>query len=417
MEKAKKNKTSEKKKSFYKRRSFKIILIIFIILAALRVALPYIVLHYANKTLSHMHGYYGHVYDIDIALYRGAYKIKDIYLHKLDTLTHQESDFFDSRIIDLSVHWKALLDGKIVGELEFEDPRIKFIKDKVEPKQIKNDTADFRQLLDDFMPLEVNRFEITNGVIQFIDSTSKPKVDIQMDNVHVVAENLKSVKDTALLPATVNATANVYKGTMQLNMKLDPLEKKPTFDMNLEVKETYLPDLNNFFKAYGKLDVNKGTFGLYSEIASKHGKFVGYVKPIIKDLDILGAEDRKDNILQKMWEAFTGMVGQIIKNQRHDQVATKIPLQGTFKQADANIWIAVIEILKNAFVQALQPSIDQEINISSVNKTPTLQEKITGEKPKEQDQSKEDQKNKKGFFNKIFGKGDKKDENKEKEKK
>jgi hypothetical protein len=395
-----KEKHTTKSKSFFQKKSTRIILILLAVLILLRIALPYIVLSYANKTLSHMNGYYGHVEDIDIALYRGAYKIKNMYLNKIDSLTQQKSDFFESALIDLSVQWKALFDGRLVGQLKFEDPKIKFTKDKVEPKQIKNDTADFRKLLDDFMPLEVNRFEITNGIIQFIDSTSKPMVDIQMDNAHVVAENLKSTKDTALLPSTVDATANVYRGKMTLQMKLDLLAKKPTFDMNLELKDTYLPDLNDFFKAYGKLDVNKGSFGLYSEIASKQGKFVGYVKPLIKDLDILGAEDRKDNILQKIWEAFIGGAAQILKNQGKDQVATKIPIKGTFKDADANIWIAVIEIFKNAFVQALQPSIDQEIDIASVNKksSETLAEKITGEKPKDKE------KKKGGFLKNIFNK-------------
>jgi hypothetical protein len=260
------------------------------------------------------------------------------------------------------------------------------------------------------MPLKVNRFEITNGVIQYIDSTSKPMVDIQLDNAHVVAENLKSVKDTALLPSTVVATADIYKGQMTLNMKMDALAKKPTFDMNLELKDTHLPELNDFFKAYGKLDVNKGTFGLYSEIASKQGKFVGYVKPLIKDIDILGAEDRKDNILQKLWEAFTGGVGQVLKNQQKDQVATKIPLEGTFKNADANIWIAIIEILKNAFIQALQPTIDQEINIASVNKesSKTLKEKIIGDDKTVKDPKDEkDEKKKKGFLKNIFNKKEK----------
>jgi hypothetical protein len=402
-----KQKESQNKTAFFKRKSTRVIAVIILLLVALRLALPYIVLKYANKTLAEVDGYYGHVSDIDIALYRGAYKIKNMYLHKVDSVTKMESDFFESRQIDLSIEWEALIDGRIVGELEFQDPKIKFIKEKVEPKDIKNDTSDFRELLKDFMPLKVNRFEIFNGTIQYIDPTSKPKVDIQLDNAHVLAENLKSVKDTALLPATVSAYANIYRGKMILNMKLDPLADKPTFDMNLELKETFLPDLNDFFKAYGKLDVNKGVFGLYSEVASKQGKFIGYVKPLIKDLDILGAEDRKDNILQQIWEAFTGAAGQLLKNQSKDQVATKIPLKVTFKDADANIWVAIIEILKNAFVQALQPSIDQEINIASVNNksSDSLKEKVIGgDSPVEEPEKKEE---KKGFLKNLFNKKDK----------
>jgi len=401
-----KNIMKENQKNLFKKKSTKIVIIVLVVIIGIRLALPYIVLNYTNKTLSHMKGYTGHIEDIDIALYRGAYKIKEMYLHKIDSVTSQESDFFDSRLIDLSVEWKALFDGKLVGQLKFENPKIKFIKDKVEPQQLQNDTSEFRKLLDDLMPLEVNRFEITDGTIQYIDSTSKPKVDIEMNNTYVLAENLKNIKDTALLPAKVQATADVYKGKMILQMKLDLLALKPTFDMNLELKDTYLPDLNDFFKAYGKLDVNRGTFGLYSEIASKQGKFVGYVKPLITDLDIVGAEDRKDNILQKIWETMIGVGGQVFKNQSKDQVATKIPLKGTFKDAESNLWIAIIQLLKNAFVQALQPSIDQEINIASVNKkdSETLREKITGKKSKD-----ENDKNKKGFLKKLFNKEDKKD--------
>jgi hypothetical protein len=399
------------KKPFFKRTFTRTFIVLLVILLALRIALPYIVLKYANKTLSTMHGYYGHVNDIDIDLYRGAYKIRNIYLHKIDTVTNLETEFFDARLIDLSVHWKALLDGKIVGELSFQDPRIRFTKDKVEPADVKNDTNDFHKLLDDFMPLRVNRFDITNGVIQYIDSTSNPMVDIQLDNAQVLAENLKTEKDSSLLPATVTADANIYHGHLSLKMRLAPLEKEPTFDMNVELNDTHLPELNNFFKAYAKIDVNKGNFGLYSEVASNHGHFVGYVKPIIKDLDIFGLEDRKDNILQKIWEGFAGAVGQLLKNQKHDQVATKIPLEGTFKESKVNILYAILEILENAFIQALQPSIDQEISIASTAESSkgAIEIKDNGTKP-------EEKKEKKGFFGKLFNKSDKKEEKKKDEK-
>ena len=52
--------------------------------------------------------------------------------------------------------------------------------------------------------------------------------------------------------------------------------------------------------------MNKGTLGLYTEFAAKDGKYKGYVKPIIKDLDVVGPEDKKDNFLQKTWETIIG---------------------------------------------------------------------------------------------------------------
>lgn len=52
--------------------------------------------------------------------------------------------------------------------------------------------------------------------------------------------------------------------------------------MNAEVKQTELAEMNDMFKAYGGFDVNKGTFGMYTEVAAKDGKFAGYVKPLLK---------------------------------------------------------------------------------------------------------------------------------------
>jgi hypothetical protein len=79
--------------------------------------------------------------------------------------------------------------------------------------------------------------------------------------------------------------------------------------MNAKLENTSLPKLNDFFKAYGKFDVSSGKFGLYTEIAAKDGKFVGYVKPVMRQLKIIGQEDRKDNILQKLWEGVVGGSG------------------------------------------------------------------------------------------------------------
>jgi hypothetical protein len=116
--------------------------------------LPYVVLHFANKRLKKVKGYYGHVEDIDLSLYRGAYIINNIYLNKLDTVSNKQTEFFKSRDIDLSVEWGALLHGSIVGVLAFDAPELIFTKDKAEPGDVKKDTTDFRKLLKDFMPLK-----------------------------------------------------------------------------------------------------------------------------------------------------------------------------------------------------------------------------------------------------------------------
>lgn len=377
------------------RRPVKILLIIVLVLVVIRIILAPVILHYANKTLANMDGYRGHIDDIDIALIRGAYSIDSIYLNKVDSISGKQTHFFAASEIDLSIEWKALFKGSIVGELVFENPMMRFTKDKVEPKDVTQDSTDFRKLLKDFMPLQINRVEINNGNVQYLDSTSSPKVDVHLTKLDVLALNLKNSYDSAaVLPASIKASANIYEGTLTFNMKLNPLADDPTFDMNAELKGTNLVLLNDFFQAYAKIDVNKGTFGLYTEVAAKGGRFEGYVKPLIKDLDVVGKEDRDDNVFRKLWEGVIGTVAEVFENQRKDQFATKIPLEGSIKNPDSDIISTVFTVLQNAFIQALQPAIDDQVNIASVD-------------------SKED---KKGFLEKIFTKDDKKKKSADKDK-
>jgi hypothetical protein len=373
-----------------RKRLIIIALIVVVLIVGIRLALPYIILRYANNALAEMKGYNGHVEDIDLALLRGAYEIDSIYINKYDSASGEETPFFATRLIDLSIEWQSLLKGSLVGELVFHEPRLRFTAEKAEPDKIKKDSSDWKELLDDLMPLKVNRFEVRNGRIQYIDESSKPKVDISMTNTNILATNLRNAYDSSqsVLPAGINATADVYDGTLDFKMKLNPLADQPTFDLNAELKNTNLKKLNDFFQAYAKVDVNKGTFGAYSEVAAKDGKFSGYVKPILKDLDVLGKEDRKDNILRKLWEGFVGVTGQIFENKDKKQVATKIPFKGEIKDPDSNIWYTISQVMQNAFVRALQPSLDYEINLADVDAV----------EPK-----------KKGFLERVFGKRDKDD--------
>jgi len=357
------------------KKKYKILISVVVLLIIIRLILPYVVLHYTNKALANVKGYYGHIDDIDLSIYRGAYIINDIYLNKVDSVSKQQTPFFKSRNIDLSLEWGALFHGSIVGELIFDSPELIFTKDKADLTDIKKDTTDFRKLLKNFMPLKVNRFEVNDGTIRYADNTSTPKVDIALKQTHILALNLKSVIDDKVeLPSTVTAQADAYEGTLSFNMKLNALADNATFDLNAEIKNTNLVLLNGFLKAYGNFDVHRGNFGLYTEMAAKDGKFKGYVKPIIKDLKVVGIEDRHDTFFNKVWEQIVGAAGEIFRNQKKDQIATKVNMEGSFKNPKTKTLDAIWEVLLNAFVQALLPEVDNTISINSV-KTKTPQDK------------------------------------------
>jgi len=371
------------KKITASRKKLWIILAIVIgVLVTIRVLLPTIILHYANKNLAAMNGYYGHIYDIDLSILQGAYRVDSIYLDKVDSVTKKQTPFFSAEHVDLSVEWRALLHGSFVGEVIVESPVIRFTKNKVEPAALIKDSTYFKKLLNRSMPLKVNFFEVKNGTLRYKDESTNPPVDISLTNGHVVAQNLRNSYDsTSFLPAKIKINAMFYEGTLDFTMKLNFLAAHPTFDLNTELKNTNLVKLNDFLQAYAKIDVNKGTFGAYAEVAAKEGRFIGYIKPLIKDLDIVGKEDRDDNILRKLWEGMVGATSQVFRNQEKDQLASKIEFSGTVENPHTSVWYTIVNILRNAFIHALQPAIDNQISIASMKKEKrTFLQKVFGKK-------------------------------------
>ncbi len=358
------------------------ILTIALLLIILRLIFSPLATRVANDYLGgKLPGYYGHLDCIHFAFFRGAYQVEGMYLDKIDSATHKQTPFVEVKLIDLSLEWKALLNGKIVGELFFDSPIVNFTKDKVEPAQVVKDSSTFKQLLDIGMPLDINRFEIENGQVHYKDLTSSPLVDISMNDIYVIAENLRNTVDPMqVLPSSIDANATVYGGKVDLKVNLNLLEDAPTFDLKAECKNLNLPDLNSFFKAYGKFTVEKGDFSVYSEVAAKDGGFKGYVKPLIKDLKVLGSSDKDESPLVKLWEGIIDAVAWILKNKKEDQLATKIPLEGRFTDPKPNIIYTIFAMLRNGWIEALNPSLDYEININSVGAKDT---RTAGEKFKD----------------------------------
>ncbi len=351
-------------------RKRKIIFIILgsflVLLIAIRIALPYILLNLVNKELTRIPGYTGHVDDIDVALIRCAYKIKTIKLEK--TGGKVPVPFFSAEVIDLSLQWASLFHGRIVGKIEVDGPVLNFVKGPTEETSQTKIDKSWTDVVKKLMPLKINKFEINDGQIHYRDFHSSPKFDIYTKSVHILAENLSNAeKNKEILPSTIIATADVYGGKVNASMKMDALANTPTFDGKAELVGMDLTNLNNFIDAFAKFDIKKGTISIYTEAAAKDGKITGYTKPIIKDLKVLNWEKDKDQPIKIAYEAVVEAVAWIFKNHSKDQLATKVEFEGNIRNPNIDIWSLIGEVLKNAFIQALYPSLENSVSINSLN--------------------------------------------------
>ena len=149
---------------------------------------------------------------------------------------------------------------------------------------------------------------------------------------------------------------------------MNPLDSAPTFELNAVLTNVDLTALNNFLRAYGKFDVERGRFQLFTTVASVHGNYKGDVKVLFQNLDVFAwQKDKHKNILQMFWEAVVGTLAVGFKNHPHDQLATDVPISGSFTSAKVDTWAAVGSLLHNAFIRALLPKIDQPVHLQNVD--------------------------------------------------
>jgi len=349
------------------------------ILVVVWLALPIVALLFINRALKKNEIFSGHVRRLSFNLIAGAIYLKEIKGSMVDKASGIDSLKLSIDKVEVRVRVFELFRRVVNANVIIHNPNVVYanVISKDEPKKKENtsnnelstlQTSPLKIALEKLIPFAI-KLTILNGRVRYIDHTSDAKVDVQADAFHLRVINFSNIPAHASVPAKIDATANVYQGKWMFTMDLKPLEQYVTFGLKLSLKEASMPLLNNFFHSLAKIDVNEGKLSMFMELAAEKGVFNGYVKPILKDIEIIGAEDKNDSFLIRLWERVVAAVVHALENNKLDQVATVVPVEGRFDHPHVNVISAVIGVLKNAFIQALRPSFENAIGFRSVVKS------------------------------------------------
>ena len=162
--------------------------------------------------------------------------------------------FFSAPLVDLSVQWHALIfEHAAVGNIEMHRAKMNLVNGPTpETRQTEVD-APWAQKIKQLFPLKINRFAVHDGEIHYRDFTREPSVDVPFDQVQIVGINLtNSKKLSKTLIADIRIEGRPLRaGDARAQISLDPYAPRPTFALNLEVKELPLVKLNDFAQAHG----------------------------------------------------------------------------------------------------------------------------------------------------------------------
>jgi hypothetical protein len=313
-----------------------------------------------------MKDYSGHVAAVHIALWRGAYGVKDVVIVKRNAPKNEP--FSSIEYLQLAIQWRALLHGSIVGRADFTRPTLNLIQGESDSETQLGTDNDWAKTLEKLFPFKFNVVTVRQGTVKFRAPGISTKEAMVLHDIEAIVTNLTNVLDQNNAAfARFELHGKVFDNApLDISGRLNPYAPSPTFELDLQLERVRLPDLNPWLEVYAKVNADAGTFSLYSSSAAADRKFKGYVKPVLKDVQIVSVGREEANPLQKLWAGLVQVVASIFKNQPHDQLATKIPFSGTIEDPKAGVFTTIVNVLRNAFVAAFSSSLDQKIDIQDV---------------------------------------------------
>ena len=345
------------------RRTLAVVLVVVALLVVARLVLPYVVKDYLNRKMDRMGDYHGHVADVDIHLWRGAYSLGDLRIDKVDGKV--PVPFFSATNTDIAVSWRALTHGTVRARVEFDHASLNFVDGGDEAPSQAGKGVDWRRQLEGLIPIRLDEVKVHDSQVTFHNFVSHPKVDMKMTDVEATVVNLSNAdRSQGRRAADLDATARVLgDAPLMAKASFDPLDERLLdFTLALRIRDIRLERLNDLARAYAKLDFAGGQGTFVMQLEAKDGQLNGYAKPLLHDVKVFSwkqdVEQEKESPLRVAWEAIASGVTWLFKNHKEDQFATRVPISGRIDNKDIGTWRAVINVLHNAFVQAYTPKLE-----------------------------------------------------------
>jgi len=141
---------------------FWILLSIALLLLIVHLALPYLVLNYLNDKLADMGEYRGHVDDVDLAWWRGAYRADGVLIEKKNE--EVQAPLFTAPTIDIGLSWRALWEEQaLVGEVTLEQPQLNFVDGEDTGDSQTGEGVDWRERMEELTPFTLNELRVVEG--------------------------------------------------------------------------------------------------------------------------------------------------------------------------------------------------------------------------------------------------------------
>lgn len=350
------------------------LLYIVLILIVIRVALPIAGKYAVNWYLKDMIlPYTGHIEDFDLSLYRGAYQFEGFVIEKYREENQKKLDpLIKAQYIDVSLAWRALFKGRLLGDLVIDSAEITFLDGaKGKTQSGLEGELNWKDVFVTLVPIAIEDLKIHNTTVAFKNNDLKEPVNVYISDIELDASNINnSERKNQAIFSKLDLKAKLQgQAPLIVQGSFDILAKIPAYDLALTVKEFDLPQINKLLFAYGPVTFTKGSVSVYSEMATQQTRVDGYVKVFFKQLDVVAPAEVFDSFKHLFYEVLTALGNLLLRSSEKKEVAFRVPIEGPITELSVSAKDAFFSALKNAFKEdKLQEGLEKSISLKDVKK-------------------------------------------------
>lgn len=351
-----------KKIPFYRRKKIFIPLSILVFLIALRMIAPTAIRMGLNSYLGDEDfspSLKAHVGDVDLAVLRGVYTLENITAE----IKKKNKQFVHVDSATARLAWRDLFKGDLVTDVgvdgldfNYTDGLIPALKEHMKKMEEEKKNED----KDKTSPIRVARFDLKNSIIRtdMFPALTKEQ-GIVMTNIEARATNLTPTEDLPRTPFTMQGLL-LKSGMVKTEGEADLTGDKPMWTVDSEIKNFDLTSLNRFLKKNVPLTFTKGKLDLYAEAKSEGGPIKGYIKPFVKNLDVIKTEEDFKGTRHWLAEIITALGNVVMKSDQ--TMATKVPF--TFDETlKPDTDKTITKAVEHGFIQELNRGIENSIGL------------------------------------------------------
>ncbi len=206
--------------------------------------------------------------------------------------------------------------------------------------------------------MKLDKFHLKNSNVGFINRVKDPDYRLFLSGTNLHVTNLSNQSRQGRAKATLTGR---FMGSGRTSATASFLTQKSgaDFDLDGRIEGTQAATMNDLWRAYGKFDVTGGTFSFYTQLRVKDGRINGYVKPLFANLNVYDPkQDAKKGIFKKLYEKVVEEVGDLLENEKRDEMVTVARISGSTSDPNSNTWQIIGKLLENAFIEAIFPGFE-----------------------------------------------------------